>query len=131
VYAVIRSGGKQYKVSEGDVIDVEKVGEGSSTIKLTPVLVVDDKGKATSGKDLKSASVTAKIVGENKGPKVDIFKYRSKTRYRRNLGHRQKYTTVEISKISLSGGTAKKTTAKTPAKKTTAKKTTAKAKQED
>ena len=113
MYAVIRTGGKQYKVSEGDVIDVEKVGDGSGTVELTPVLVVDDKGKATSGKDLKSASVTAKIVGENKGPKVDIFKYRSKTRYRRNAGHRQKYTTVEISKIRLTKSRAKSTTAKT------------------
>ena len=112
MYAIIRSGGKQYKVSEGDVLDVEKVGDGSGTVELTPVLVVDDKGKARAGKDLKSASVTAKIVGENKGPKVDIFKYRSKTRTRRNLGHRQKYTTVEISKIKLTKGRAKATSPK-------------------
>ncbi len=104
MYAVIRTGGKQYKVSEGDVIDVELVGNGSDTVDLTPVLVVDDDGKARAGSDLSGAKVTGKILGETKGPKVKIFKYQAKSRYRRNLGHRQRYSQVEISKIKLSKG---------------------------
>jgi large subunit ribosomal protein L21 len=104
MYAIVRSGGKQYKVSEGDVIDVELVGNGSGSVELTPVLIVDDKGQARSGRDISGAKVTGKIVGESKGPKVDIFKYRSKTRYRRNQGHRQRYSQVEIAKIRLTKG---------------------------
>ena len=104
IYAVVRTGGKQYKVSEGDVIEVEKLSDGSGTIRLTPLLVVDDEGKARTGGEISGASVTAKVVGESKGPKLKIFKYRSKSRYRRNLGHRQRYSRLEISQIKLSKG---------------------------
>jgi large subunit ribosomal protein L21 len=104
MYAVIRTGGKQYKVSEGDVIDVELVPDGSGNVELTPVLVVDDDGKARAGGDLSGAKVTAKVLGESKGPKVNIFKYQAKTRTRRNLGHRQRYSQVEISKIKVTKG---------------------------
>lgn len=113
MYAVIRAGGKQYKVAEGDVIDVERV-DSSSKVEFTPVLVVDDDGKAYADrKELSKAKVTAKVVGESKGPKLRIFKYRSKTRYRRKSGHRQSYSSIEISGIKLG---ARKTTAQ--AKKT-------------
>lgn len=102
MYAVIRAGGKQYKVAKGDVIEVEKVKGDGETVELTPVLIVDDKGKTTAGASaLSKAKVLAKVVGETKGPKVDVFRYRNKTGYRRNTGHRQKYTTVEISDIKL------------------------------
>jgi large subunit ribosomal protein L21 len=100
MYAIIRSGGKQTKVREGDVIDVERVRADSNEISFTPLLVVDAKGKVFSSRDeLKSAKVTAKVVGESAGDKVEIFKYKAKTGYRRRGGHRQKYTTLEVLKI--------------------------------
>ena len=103
MYAVIRAGGKQHKVSPGDVIEVERLKEGSETVEFTPLLVVDDKGKTSAGKsDLAKARVTATIVGDAKGPKVEVYKYRSKTGYRRHNGHRQKYTTIKIDDISMS-----------------------------
>jgi large subunit ribosomal protein L21 len=109
MYAVIRAGGKQYKVAKGDVIEVERVAEGDS-IDFTPLLVVDDKGKARSSRsELKDARVTAKIVGESKGPKIDVMKYRSKSRTRRHTGHRQRYTTLQIEDIKLTAGRSKKT----------------------
>ena len=104
MYAVIRAGGKQHKVSPGDVIEVEQVKEGSAKLEFTPLLVVDDKGKTSAGRsDLAKARVTASVVGDTKGPKVDVYKYRSKTGYRRHNGHRQKYTQIKIEDIKLSG----------------------------
>jgi large subunit ribosomal protein L21 len=119
VYAIIRAGGKQYKVAEGDVIEIERTKESSDTVEFVPLLVVDDKGKTRSDKsDLADARVTATIVGETKGPKVNVAKYRNKTGYRRNAGHRQKYTSVQISGIKLtrarSARKAKSTDEETP-----------------
>jgi len=108
LYAIIRAGGKQHKVAKGDVIEVERVKDSSDTLEFTPLLVVDDKGKARSGKsDLAGARVTAKVLGETNGPKVEVVKYRNKTGYRRNTGHRQKYTSIQISDIKLTAGRAK------------------------
>ena len=99
MYAIIRAGGKQAKVHEGDVIDVERI-KGSDKVSYTPLLIVADDGTVIAArKVLSKASVTAKIVGESAGPKVDIFKYKNKTGYRRRQGHRQKYTTIEVTKI--------------------------------
>ena len=111
MYAVIRAGGKQHKVAKGDVIEIERVKDSSETVEFAPLLVVDDDGTMRSGKSaLKGATVTAVILGETKGPKVDVLKYRNKTGYRRHTGHRQRYTSVEISDIKLptrkSGGDA-------------------------
>ena len=110
MYAIIRAGGKQHKVAKGDVIEVEYVKGTDETVEFVPLLVVDDKGKTRSAKsDLANARVTAKVVGESKGPKVDIMKFRNKTGYRRHTGHRQRYTTLEISDIKLTAGRTKKT----------------------
>lgn len=110
MYAIIRSGGKQSKVSEGDVIDVEKLTVKGDEVTFTPLLVVDADGTVFSGRAaLKSAKVTAKVVGASTGEKVDIFKYKNKTGYRRRGGHRQKYTTLEITTIKApSAGAADK-----------------------
>ena len=109
MYAVIRAGGKQHKVAKGDVLDVELLKGGSGSIEFTPLLVVDDKGKARTGKtELGKARVTAKVVGETKGAKVEVMKYRNKTGYRRHNGHRQRYTTIQIADIKLSGGSSSK-----------------------
>ena len=102
MYAVIKAGGKQQKVKEGDVIEVELVhgGQGES-ITFTPLLVVDDDGKTHVGKDAAKAVVKAKLIGEEKGDKVKVFKYRPKTGYSRRQGHRQMYTLVEIQEVVL------------------------------
>jgi large subunit ribosomal protein L21 len=101
MYAVIKAGGKQHKVQAGDVIEVEKVIGVDETITFTPLLVVDDKGKAHAGQAASKAKVTAKPVGEKKGDKVHVVKYRPKTGYSKKTGHRQQYTLIEISDVSL------------------------------
>jgi len=109
MYAIIRAGGKQAKVQSGDVIEIERVKSDDSELTFAPLLVVDDKGTAVSDKALLGkASVTAKVLGETAGPKIDIFKYKNKTGYRRRQGHRQKYTRIEITAITLPGGAKKK-----------------------
>ena len=102
MYAVIRAGGKQYRVAQGDVIEIEKTPEGDSKLEFTPLLVVEDDGTTHAAKDaLAKAKVTGEVVGEAKGPKVHVFRYRNKSRYRRRTGHRQTYSKVEISKITV------------------------------
>jgi len=102
MYAIIRAGGKQAKVRSGDVIQVERVKNAGETIEFRPLLVVDDDGNTfSSPSDLENATVTAKVLGEVKGDKVEIFKYKPKTGYRRRMGHRQTYTELEITGIAL------------------------------
>jgi large subunit ribosomal protein L21 len=120
MYAIIRAGGKQSKVQSGDVLDIERVKGDETELTFEPLLVVDDDGQAVSDqKALAKASVQAKILGESHGPKIDIFKYKNKTGYRRRQGHRQKYTRIEITDINLPG--AKKAA---PAKKAATTKST-------
>ena len=101
MYAVIRTGGKQERVVEGQRLRVELLGEPvGAEVSLRPLLVVEDGGsvRATPG-DLAGASVTAQVVGEELGPKINAMTYKSKTNQRRRWGHRQRYTTVEITSI--------------------------------
>jgi large subunit ribosomal protein L21 len=98
MYAVIHTGGKQYKVGEGDRLDVERL-EGDE-VTLAPVLVVDGDRVLSSKADLDGASVTARVVGEAKGPKIRGFTYKNKSNERRRWGHRQHYSTIEITAIS-------------------------------
>ena len=105
MYAVIRAGGRQIKVSEGDVIEVDRLRQSEGSIEFAPVLVVNDDGTTLSGREhLAGASVTGEVLGETKGPKLDVVKYRSKTGYRRHTGHRQRYTSVRISSITSTSG---------------------------
>lgn len=116
MYAIIRAGGKQAKVREGDVLSVERI-KNQDTVSFTPLLVVADDGTVISDKDvLAKATVTADVLGESAGPKVDIFKYKAKTGYRRRMGHRQKYTTIKVTGIAT-GGTKKKASATKSASK--------------
>lgn len=109
MYAVIRAGGKQHKVSPGDVIEIERVKDGSGKLTWTPLLIVDDKGKAIAAKDeLAKATVSGEVVGEAKGPKLDVFRYRNKTGYRRHTGHRQRYVTVKIADIKVGRASSSK-----------------------
>jgi large subunit ribosomal protein L21 len=101
MYAVISSGGKQARVSEGERLDVELLGSAvGDEVSLRPVLVVDGDSVLATPAELRDASVTARIVGEAKGPKIVGFTYKHKTRSRRRWGHRQHYHTIEITGIS-------------------------------
>jgi large subunit ribosomal protein L21 len=99
MYAVIKTGGKQYRVEQGQRLDVEKLGATEGDVDLTPVLLVDGDSVVT-GSDLAGALVKATIVGEAKGPKVTGFTYKNKTNSSRRWGHRQKYSTIEITSIA-------------------------------
>jgi large subunit ribosomal protein L21 len=141
MYAIIRTGGKQAKVQEGDILDIERV-RAEDEMTFTPLLFVDGRGKVTSDrKSLQDAKVVAKVLGPSAGPKIDIFKYKAKTGYRRRQGHRQKYSRIEITKIQgpkkatvkkdestaeAAETATKKPTAKKPATATTTKKPPAK-----
>jgi large subunit ribosomal protein L21 len=110
MYAVIKTGGKQHKVKPGDIIEVEYLKDDGKAVTFHPVLVVDDEGNTHYGKEAQRATVTAKFVGEQKGDKVQVFKYKSKSGYARRQGHRQLMTLLEISDVKL--GAARRTTAK-------------------
>ena len=101
MYAVIKTGGKQYRVTEGQRLDVERLAAGDDgAVSFTPILLVDgDTVVATPG-DLQGAAVKAKVVGEAKGPKIRGFTYKNKTNQRRRWGHRQKYATIDITGIT-------------------------------
>ncbi|MBB5785534.1 MULTISPECIES: 50S ribosomal protein L21 [Jiangella] len=101
MYAIVRSGGNQRKVSVGDVIDVDRLdnAEVGATVTLPAVLLVDGETVTTDASKLAGVSVTAEIVGATKGPKIHILRYKNKTGYRRRQGHRQKYTQVKVTGI--------------------------------
>ena len=101
MYAVIASGGKQERVAEGQRVRVELLGEPvGAEVSLQPVLVVDDGGTVKATPDaLAGAAVRAHVVGEELGPKINAMTYKSKSNQRRRWGHRQRYTTVEITAI--------------------------------
>jgi large subunit ribosomal protein L21 len=110
MYAVIKSGGKQHKVQAGDVIEVEKIVHEGETVTFQPLLVVDDDGATHVGAEAAKATVTAKPLGEKKGDKVRIFKYRPKSGYAQRGGHRQLLTLLEIESVAF--GATKKATSK-------------------
>ena len=98
MYAVIETGGKQYKVESGDKLDVERLS--GDEVTLRPVLLVDGDVVLATASQLEGASVTGRVVGEAKGPKIDGFTDKNKSNQRRRWGHRQKYSTIEITAIS-------------------------------
>ena len=101
MYAVIKTGGKQHKVQVGDVIEIEKLVVDGETVEFHPLLVVDDDGKTHVGAEAAKAVVVAKPLGEKKGEKVKVFKYRPKSGYARKAGHRQLLTMLEITDVKL------------------------------
>jgi large subunit ribosomal protein L21 len=104
VYAVIKSGGKQERVAEGQRVRVELLGEPTgSEVSLEPVLIVDGDTVLATPEQLAGATVTARVVGEEKGPKINAMTYKSKSNQRRRWGHRQHYATLEITAISAAG----------------------------
>ena len=101
MYAVVLTGGKQYRVQEGDVLFVEKLeAEVDSQVELTEVLAVSNGETLTVGKPMvEGAKVVAKVLSQGKAKKVTVFKYKAKKDYRRKNGHRQPYTKLVIEKI--------------------------------
>lgn len=99
--AIIKTGGKQYLVQPGDKIEIEKLdAEVGKEVTFPEVLMLDKDGNAEIGMPLVKATVKGKVLAETKGEKLVIFKYKSKKRYKRKIGHRQKFTQVEIVSIS-------------------------------
>ena len=119
MYAIVRCGGRQEKVALDEVVTVDKLpGEVGSSVTLPALLVVDGDRVISDPAEVGRYQVTADIVGDAAGPKINMIQYRNKTGYRRRLGHRQRYTQVRITGI----GTETKPKAKTQAKaKATAK----------
>ena len=101
MYAIIATGGKQYKVSEGDVIRVEKLGkEADEKVTFDQVLLVSDSDVKVGNPTVANASVDATVVSNGKAKKVIVYKYKRKTGYHKKNGHRQAYTEVKIDKIN-------------------------------
>lgn len=143
MYAVFRSGGKQYRASKGDKLRLERLpAEEGSSVEFDEVLLIGAGGELSVGKPLvDGGKVEAKVLAQGKGRKIDVVKFKRRQNYKRMGGHRQAYTEVEITGISGAGVTAgaadeaesapkkvakKKAAKKTAAKKKTAKKTAAK-----
>ena len=100
MYAVIKTGGKQYRVAEGERLDVERLRADDGELSFVPLLLVDGETVIAGAPNLSGASVAARIVGEASGPKIRGFIYKNKTNQRRHWGHRQKYSTIEITSIT-------------------------------
>ncbi len=117
MYAIIETCGKQYKVSEGDVVFFEKLdGEEGKKVKFDKVILVSNEGKVEVGTPyVKGAKVEGKVIAHGKAKKIVVFKYKAKKNYRRKQGHRQPYTKVEITSIKLAAD--KKEAEEKPAEK--------------
>jgi large subunit ribosomal protein L21 len=110
MYAVIKTGGRQAKVQEGDVLQVERM-RAAGDVTFESILIGDDDGTVITDRDaLAKRPVKGKVLGEIRGKKVDVFHYRNKSGYRKSAGHRQTYTTIEITEIP--GAPKKKAAAK-------------------
>jgi large subunit ribosomal protein L21 len=99
MYAVIKTGGKQHRVEEGQTLDIELIGDDDK-VELKPILLVDGDTVLAKPSELSKATVSAKVLGQTKGPKINGFNYKNKSNNRKRWGHRQRYTTIEITGIS-------------------------------
>ena len=102
MYAVVKTGGKQYKVQEGEILRIEKIdGEPGSPVKIENVLMYSNEGNVSIGQpELDNVAVSGQIVEQGKGNKIIVFKYKRRKRYRKTQGHRQLFTAVKIDTIS-------------------------------
>ena len=101
MYAIVKTGGKQYKVAEGDVIEVEKLdAQPGASVALAAILLVDGESLTHEAAKLAKVNVTAEVVAQTKGPKIKIHKYKNKTGYHKRQGHRQQLTQLKVTGIS-------------------------------
>lgn len=101
VYAIVKAGGRQEKVSVGDIVVVDRLAaETGATVELPALLLVDGEDVTTDAAALAKVKVTAEVVRDEKGPKIDILKYKNKTGYRKRMGHRQKLTRLKVTDIA-------------------------------
>src|SRR5262245_47194818 len=111
MYAVIATGGKQYRVEQGEQLEVERLtGDAGSELELTPVLLVDGDTVLATRSELGNAKVKVKLVGETRGPKIDGFTYKPKSNQRRHYGHRQDLSVIEVTSITKGRSRSKKAT---------------------
>ncbi|GAA4287379.1 MULTISPECIES: 50S ribosomal protein L21 [Georgenia] len=100
VYAIVKAGGRQEKVSVGDVVVVDRLtGQVGDSVELEPIMLVDGDKVTTGAGDLDKVKVTAEIVRAEKGPKISIMKFKNKTGYRKRMGHRSKLTRLKVTGI--------------------------------
>ncbi|MBD3361054.1 50S ribosomal protein L21 [Candidatus Peregrinibacteria bacterium] len=120
MFAILEKGGKQYKIQKGEMVNLEKIqGKEGTFVNFDKVLLISDKGKIKVGSPyIKGASATGKIISHNKNDKIRVFKMKPKKRYQKTQGHRQIFTTIEITDIK---GKSVKTSTKTVTAKTTSK----------
>jgi large subunit ribosomal protein L21 len=99
-YAIVKTGGKQYRVEQGQTLLVEKLtAEEGATVALQTLLIAGDKPPVFDAQALEKASVTAKVLGHERGEKIRVFKFKPKRGYKRTMGHRQELTKLEITEI--------------------------------
>ena len=104
MYAIVKTGGKQYRVAEGDVIEVEKLaGEPGASLRLPALLLVDGDKVTTDPGKLAKLTVSGEVVAHTKGPKIRITKFKNKTRYLKRQGHRQPHTQIRVTGIEVTG----------------------------
>ena len=100
MYAIVKTGGKQYKVAVGDVVEVEKLaGDAGASVNLPALLVVDGTDVTSDAKALAGVTVTGEVVAHTKGPKLNIMLYKNKSGYKRRMGHRQSLTQIRVTGI--------------------------------
>ncbi len=100
MYAIVRSGGRQHKVAVGDVLEIDlRDAQVGDEVALEPLLLVDGDAVTSASEKLAKVAVTAEVVGETKGPKIRILKFKNKTGYKKRQGHRQRYTQVKVTGI--------------------------------
>ncbi|MBV9592413.1 MAG: 50S ribosomal protein L21 [Actinobacteria bacterium] len=109
MYAIVKTGGKQYKVAVGDVVEVEKLDAAiGESVALPAILLVDGDSVTHQADKLAEVSVTAEILAATKGPKISIHKYKNKTGYHKRMGHRQQLTQLKVTEIATSSAGKKK-----------------------
>ena len=99
MYAVVKTGGRQYRVEEGQTLDVNRMGDVDDTSSLTPVLLVDGSTVLATPDQLSKATVGVKVIDDKRGPKIEGFTYKNKSNQRKRWGHRQALSTIEITSI--------------------------------
>ncbi len=116
MYAIVKTGGKQYRVELGQSLLVERLpAEDGASVALQPLLYVDGETVVDSGDELAKVSVDARVVGHERGPKLRVVKFKPKRGYKRRNGHRQELTRLEVTGIKMSGGRSRASAAKEPA----------------